>query len=45
MLELATSLLARLSALLAPLERRPDPIAIPIRRDDWQGPRRDGRRY
>lgn len=45
MLDLATSLLARLSALLAPLERRPDFIAIPIRRDHWQGPRRDGRRY
>lgn len=44
MLDLAASLLARLADLLSP-ERRPEPIAIPIRRDDWRGPRRDGRRF
>jgi hypothetical protein len=30
----ALSILARLAELLAPVERRPEPIAIPIRRDD-----------
>ena len=44
MLDLAMSLLAHLSALAAPVGRRPEPLAIPIRRDDWRGPRHDGRR-
>ena len=43
-LELATSFLARLSALLAP-SAAPEPIAIPVRRDGWQAPRRAGRRH
>lgn len=42
MLEKAMSALASFAALLAP---RRDPIPIPIRRDDWRGPRRDDRRH
>jgi hypothetical protein len=42
-LELATSILARLEAVLLP--RRADPIVIPIRRDDWRGPLRGDRRH
>jgi hypothetical protein len=44
-LELATSFLARLAGLFAPLERRQDLIAIPLRRDDRPNPRHDGRRH
>ncbi len=41
MLDLALSFVAR---FFAPLARRSDPIAIPIRRDDWRGARRGDRR-
>ena len=40
-IERALSLVARLSDLFA---RQPEPIAIPIRRDDLRGPVRSGRR-
>ena len=41
---LAATLLARLAELLATIERRPEPLAIPVRRDDGRGPRRTDRR-
>ncbi|WP_156363087.1 hypothetical protein [Rubellimicrobium mesophilum] len=44
MLNLAASLLARLAELLAPLERQPALLPIPVRRDDGRGPRRGDRR-
>lgn len=42
MLDLALSFVAR---VFAPLARRPDPIAIPIRSDDRRGPNRGRRSY
>jgi hypothetical protein len=44
-IERALSLLARLEELLLPAARRREPIAIPIRRDDWRGPRHGDRRH
>lgn len=49
MIQLAASVLSRVSDLLAPpervLERRPDPVALPVRSSDWRGPWRDDRRH
>ena len=44
MLNLAASLLSRLADLISLIERRPEPLAIPVRRDDGRGPRRTNRR-
>jgi hypothetical protein len=44
-IQLAASVLARLSELLALLEPRPNTIAIPIHRSDWRRPRGGGGRH
>jgi hypothetical protein len=47
--DLAAALLARLSAavatLSAALERRPEPLMVPVRADDRRSPRPLGRRH
>lgn len=43
--DLFTAVLARLSSALDALERRPEPLLVPVRADDRRGPRALGRRH